>query len=154
MGINEYIQIGSKIKKLRKEKNISQKKMAELLGLAHSTYSNYENDLREPNLDVLKKVCKILGVKLNDLLGVDEVLNDADEALLKWDAASKQYDAGVIDRDAYFAVSDEMKEKINKAMSIDSTTLIDHYLNKLNDDGKAQAADLLELLTKIPEYKK
>ena len=42
MGINEIIKVGNNIKKIRKEKNISQKDMAKKLNMPSSTYSNYE----------------------------------------------------------------------------------------------------------------
>lgn len=40
MGINDFIQIGSTIKELRKAKGISQKEMSKLLDIPYSTYSN------------------------------------------------------------------------------------------------------------------
>lgn len=55
MGINDFIQIGSTIKELRKAKGISQKEMSKLLDIPYSTYSNYENNNREPSADVIKK---------------------------------------------------------------------------------------------------
>ena len=56
MGINDFIQIGSTIKELRKAKGISQKrKCLKLLDIPYSTYSNYENNNREPSADVIKK---------------------------------------------------------------------------------------------------
>ena len=60
MGINDFIQIGSTIKELRKAKGISQKEMSKLLDIPYSTYSNYENNNREPSADVIKKVSDIL----------------------------------------------------------------------------------------------
>lgn len=58
MGINQYIKIGSKIKKARISKGIRQKDMAEKLGLSISTYSNYENNYREPKLDIVERYVK------------------------------------------------------------------------------------------------
>ena len=50
MGINELIKIGSRIKAYRKESGMSQREMADKLGLSYSTYSNYENNYRDPPL--------------------------------------------------------------------------------------------------------
>ena len=69
MGINEYIQIGNRIKKLRMEKGYSQKKMAELCGISYSTYSNYENNNREPNLKQLEKIAHALEMTTENLIG-------------------------------------------------------------------------------------
>ena len=70
MGINEIIKVGNNIKKIRKEKNISQKDMAKKLNMPSSTYSNYENNNREPNALTLKKIADVLSVDVHDLLNV------------------------------------------------------------------------------------
>lgn len=72
MGINELIKIGSRIKAYRKESGMSQREMAEKLGLSYSTYSNYENNYREPPSNIINKICDILGVAFPDLVGVGE----------------------------------------------------------------------------------
>lgn len=76
MGINEIIKIGSRIKMLRKATGLSQKKMAELCDIPVTTYSNYENNNREPNINNLKKIADILEVSLDDLLGIHESIDD------------------------------------------------------------------------------
>lgn len=72
MGINQYIRIGSKIKEARLSKHISQKDMAEQLGLSASTYSNYENNYREPKLETIEKICDVLGITINELINTPE----------------------------------------------------------------------------------
>lgn len=68
MGINELIQIGSTIKNLRIEKGFSQKEMANKLGIPPTTYSNYENNHREPNIEILDKIATILDTSTEDML--------------------------------------------------------------------------------------
>ena len=68
MGINQYIKIGSKIKKARISKGIRQKDMAGELGLSISTYSNYENNYREPKLDVVERICDVLDMTIDELM--------------------------------------------------------------------------------------
>ena len=68
MGINQYIKIGSKIKQARISKGIRQKEMAVKLGLSVSTYSNYENNYREPKLDIVEKICCILDMTIDELM--------------------------------------------------------------------------------------
>lgn len=72
MGVNDLIKIGSRIKACRKEFGISQREMADKLGLSYSTYSNYENNYREPPSDIINKICDILGIDFPDLVGVGE----------------------------------------------------------------------------------
>lgn len=62
MGINEIIKIGNQIKLYRKQIGLSQAEMAIKLGIPRSTYANYENDTREPNVDILNKIFDIFGV--------------------------------------------------------------------------------------------
>ena len=62
MGINEIIKVGNNIKDLRKKKGLTQKDMASLLNIPSSTYSNYENNNREPGKKILLNISEILGV--------------------------------------------------------------------------------------------
>ncbi|MBE6062825.1 MAG: helix-turn-helix transcriptional regulator [Clostridium butyricum] len=71
MGVNDIIKVGSNIKRIRKNKKLSQKDMAKILNIPSSTYSNYENNNREPSAELLKKVAQILGVDLSDLLSIN-----------------------------------------------------------------------------------
>jgi transcriptional regulator with XRE-family HTH domain len=73
MGINQIIQIGSRIKMMRKSKGISQKEMASLCDIPVTTYSNYENNNREPSVDNLEKIANTLEVPLVDLLGISHL---------------------------------------------------------------------------------
>jgi len=44
--------------------------MAEKLGIPVTTYRNYENTLREPSFEILTKMCKILAISSDELLGI------------------------------------------------------------------------------------
>lgn len=67
MKLNEFFRIGDCIRKYRKERGFSQKDMAKMLDIAHSTYSNYENNNRTPSIDMLYKISKILDIDINNL---------------------------------------------------------------------------------------
>lgn len=69
MGINEYIKIGNRIRQLRLEKGYSQKEMAALAGISYTTYSNYENNNREPSMKQIEKIAAALNMTTDDLLG-------------------------------------------------------------------------------------
>lgn len=72
MGVNEIVKVGNNIKSLRKKKGLTQKRMASLLNIPSSTYSNYENNNREPSKDVLFKISRILDVDVCDLLNMNK----------------------------------------------------------------------------------
>ena len=65
--------IGKMIVKLRKEKRMSQEKLAELLGISRQTLSNYENDITSPDLLQAKKICEIFDISLDLLTDNDTI---------------------------------------------------------------------------------
>lgn len=85
MGINELLQVGSRIKKIRKEKGYTQKNFAKEIGVTYSTYSNYENNNRVPNAETLHKIADALGVTVGELLGTAPRLDlDSDIAFFNY----------------------------------------------------------------------
>ncbi len=68
MGLNEYVKVGSLIKELRLSKGYTAKEFSKKIHIPYSTYSNYENNNREPNTEVLQKICENLGITVEELL--------------------------------------------------------------------------------------
>lgn len=64
--------ISEKLKLLRKEKSISQQEVADAIGVTKSAYSNYEQGIREPSFDILKKLCKYFCVTSDYMLGLED----------------------------------------------------------------------------------
>ena len=62
--------IGKKLKELIHQRNIKQIKLAKYLGISPSRLSNYLSDKREPDLEMLAKMARYLGVDLNYFSGV------------------------------------------------------------------------------------
>lgn len=60
-----------RIKSLRKSKGITMKKLGELIGVAESTVSLYENGKRQPDYSTLLKIAEIFNVTADYLLGND-----------------------------------------------------------------------------------
>lgn len=61
-----------RLKTLRKEKGVTQKEVGEYLGISYQAYSHYENGLRNPDNETLKKLATYFGVSVDYLLGRDE----------------------------------------------------------------------------------
>lgn len=59
----------TRLKQLRKERNINQRELSEYLKVAPSTISMYENGQREPNFEVLEVLADFFNVDMNYLLG-------------------------------------------------------------------------------------
>lgn len=60
--------IGKKIRKYRKERGLTQKRLAELSGLATGTIQQYELEKRQPRIDILQKLADMLDVDISELL--------------------------------------------------------------------------------------
>jgi transcriptional regulator with XRE-family HTH domain len=54
---------------LRREKNFSQRKAAEDLGVSQALLSHYENGVREPRLEFVVRACEYYGVTTDYILG-------------------------------------------------------------------------------------
>lgn len=60
--------VGENIKKSRKKKGLTQKKLAELTGIAEITIRQYESGKYEPKRENLRKISEALDLKQYDLL--------------------------------------------------------------------------------------
>lgn len=60
------------LKEARLKSGLSQKDVAENIGVAKSTYSLYESGNREPNVNTIKKISDCLNVSADKLLGLDD----------------------------------------------------------------------------------
>ncbi len=63
--------LGEKLKALRTAKKMSQKELAERIGIAKSVISFYESGDRFPSYDVLIKIARIFNVTTDYLLDVE-----------------------------------------------------------------------------------
>lgn len=63
------------LKYAREKKNMTQKEVADLIGVAKSTYSLYESGNREPNVQTIKKIADTLNISADDLLGLNNAPN-------------------------------------------------------------------------------
>ena len=64
--------LGQKIKKLRIEKNLTQKDLADRLYVTFQTVSKWENDENEPDVSTLRELAKVFECSLDYLLSEDE----------------------------------------------------------------------------------
>lgn len=64
----DYSLIGKRLAAARKNKNLTQEKLAELTSLANNYISNIENNRSIPSLETLIKLCQALEVTPNEIL--------------------------------------------------------------------------------------
>lgn len=77
-------------------RELSQKAMAEAIGVAQSTYSLYEKGAREPNIDKIIKISEVLGVSADELLGIKTKQDKAYESFMRLDALDRAEILGTI----------------------------------------------------------
>ena len=58
--------IGEKIKELRKKYNIKSFELAEKIGVSKVFLSNIENNKRNPSSEVVKKMCEVFNISLSE----------------------------------------------------------------------------------------
>lgn len=83
----DYNKIGTFITNERKEKNLTQAKLAEKLFVSEKTISKWENGKSLPDTEILPKLCEIFEISVNELLNGERITNEkykdkAEEKLL------------------------------------------------------------------------
>lgn len=63
---------GENFRKYRIDANLSQKEVADKLGIHQSNISDWENDVSRPEYERLIQLTKIYGCCVADLLGIEE----------------------------------------------------------------------------------
>lgn len=69
---------GKFIAKLRKEKNMTQEQLAEKMGVSINAVSKWERGLSFPDVSLYKKLCKELGINIEELINGEK--DNSDEA--------------------------------------------------------------------------
>ena len=70
-----------KIKEVRQKKEITQKDLAERIGIDYQTISAYENYRQIPSLERAIQIAHALGVTMDDLVDMDRYISDYHEEL-------------------------------------------------------------------------
>nr|MCR5491240.1 helix-turn-helix domain-containing protein [Bacilli bacterium] len=66
--MEKQYEIGNLITELRKEKKLTQSKLAEALGVTDKSVSKWENGKSLPDTKIMPRLCEILGISLEELL--------------------------------------------------------------------------------------
>lgn len=157
---------------LREREKLTQKEVAEKLGISPSAYNMYEKGKREPNIDTLQKIADFYGVSLDDLIGIIQypkgyagLVGGPYKTVAELRNAQKTVDR-ILEEDFLKGSAQKtipyttdyrllMRQKI-------SSTLVNNeheiYLivkfRQLNDKGQKKTTNYIEDLSKIPEYQK
>ena len=61
-----------RLRELRKDNNISQKKLSSYLNFGYTAIANYESGRNQPSLDTVKKIAQFFGVTVDYLIGASD----------------------------------------------------------------------------------
>ncbi|MCI8332312.1 MAG: helix-turn-helix transcriptional regulator [Clostridiales bacterium] len=79
-------EIGNRIRKYREARKLSQKQLAELIGVSNSRVSNWEQGINRPDADIIAELCRALQVSPSELLDVhlsDEEITEQERKVLQ-----------------------------------------------------------------------
>lgn len=67
------LNIGGTIKRLRKEREITQEEFAEMLGVSCQSVSRWENCFCYPDIELIPTIASFFGISTDCLMGIDEI---------------------------------------------------------------------------------
>lgn len=125
---------GERIKKARKEKNMSQKELAEKIGVSASMIGQYENGLRNPKIETVQRIASVLDVNPYLLISsnITRLFTGTAQMCVDFDKLEKKLGSLITDKEY-------------EIMGL---------FNELNESGQQKAIERVEELTEIPKYKK
>lgn len=173
--------IGSKIQEISKKRSLSLKEVAERANMPYTTlHSIVRRNSEDVSYKTLKNICAVLDVKIDELIEVDSCYPYKNNNLRKireemgmtiedfakeLDLSPDYYMKKELGELPTLRQEFEKIEELNGAPVDNPYNVIVfeaqekkadllHHFNKLNDDGQDKAVESVELLTKVPDYKK
>ena len=71
------ILLGENLKKLRKEKNLTQEQLADVLGVSPQAVSRWESGITYPDITMLPTIANYFDITLDDLVGMDKIKDES-----------------------------------------------------------------------------
>lgn len=143
--------LGDKISNLRKKKSLTQKQLANELGIAQSTIGMIEKNERGASRDLLIKFAKYFDVSLDYLLSTDEQLEVALDSINKIKSLAKEglnfnsNESNSIKETSESYLSKKDERDIGKALS-KTLDQLEHSQDGLMFDGEPIDDETRELL--------
>lgn len=63
-----FLEIGGRIRRIRRSLNMTQDQVAELAGISHAFYGHIERGTRRPSLETLYNICLALNADLGKIV--------------------------------------------------------------------------------------
>lgn len=132
--------IAENIRRIRKEKHMTQKQLGSLCGMDEANIRKYELGKINPKIETAERIAEALGVNVIELmdLGMDGIRLQKDTVDMKTDRFMTQQD------------------KLRQGKYIEDKVEIELLENfqKLNSTGQTEARKRVQELTEIPRYRR
>lgn len=122
--------IGENVKKIRKEKGLTQKELGERLGITQSAIGQFENDKTSPTITTISKIANALDVEIDKIMNIP---------------MQYTYEHTYLNQE---------RIKIPDINYIKKREQLLSNFNKLNDLGQNKILEDIEDLTALPKYQK
>lgn len=109
--------VGEKLRKMRKEKKLTQGELGAMVGVAANTIARYEHDRMVPSSDVLFKLSQALEVPMSSLLDVDLSVEEDESTIVAARISVKILDNPTLQKIAEL-LCDMNAEQLKKVASV------------------------------------
>ncbi len=135
--LGSYMQIGEAIRSARRNLGLTQREAANKLGIPVSTYSNYENGNRTPNMDTLCKIAEGFEIDIDQLI-----------------KRPTEFDVTGFYKDHHFYFYDKFELEVRECDRFIPEIAVDLLLalSRMNEAGQQVALSRVEELAEIPKY--
>ncbi len=135
---------GERLKKLRTERGILQRELADHLKVSRVTITQYETGNRSPDDEIKKKIAEYFNVSLDYLMGASDIRNPYQSNIIKKNSKEKD----LVPEE--FTNADEARAYVNKHQIFGSGGF---DADKLDDDEILEFANALLEQMKMVSYK-
>ena len=151
------LSIGENIKRLRRERDITQEQLAEIFNVSCQTISRWETDSSYPDIEMLPVIADFFNTTVDKLMGTDEMLvrNKVDKYLYDYKLAISQGDVYECIRIAREGVKEfpnnyELLNKLMDALFISGDS--DGGISEWKENMEKYDAEITELGERIMKY--
>lgn len=139
------------LKRIRIENGLSQQELAKRAGVSQTAIYQWEKGSRTPKIDAIAKLADVLNVQPVNLFMIKEDGKDIIDLNIFGMTGN---DIGKYLNVILPEYMEECRKERELYASIDNKNAMSEKMDLLNEAGQARALEQVELLTKIPEYRK
>lgn len=118
--------LGSRLKKLRLDKKLTQLQVAQKVNISEARYNLYENNRRQPDYELLKSLAEVLDTTTDYLLGND--------------STTKTINSVISDT--------ELADKLNTLVENERVKVLFDKIGDLNDEELDQVVNIITIIKK------